>query len=273
MSKPNITEDDFYKWCVLKEKNLESYKRISLFSNFSQYIFPILWALPYLVSFIVHSLKTTLEKYPYFYFIWMGVALVITIFSIRFVTLPMGQIEFIACLLYKISNQIELSSSPIEKRELIKDLKILKKNLEIDVKFPNRNLFRKDIKKQDSFYSLLRELPLRLLCELNKPSNEKIDHTNIRKLAYYLYTDSDEKMLILENISREYPSIKLPESQFISGFSREFSNNNWFKLSAIAIPLLLLAYIINFYLSISPDTLVLAYTTLLGVSAYIIWNK
>lgn len=266
--------NNFLKWCALKEPKLNKYLlnynilNNALFIHVGLLLFFFLFFKYIAVNLLQYSepLGT-----PFVLGIY-GLSILIMIVFEKIFPLPMDRIEYISCLLNKISKEIELYQGEKDKKELVQDLKAFKQLSKFKLRFPNK-LFKKENEIQKNFLNSINSLPDRIYYVINEEKLNEINLQNIRELTFYIYTDSQQKIETLNKIIRENPNTKEIEFKLAVN-SRKLYGNNWFKLVIVTALLSLLFYFFVYgFLDIDKNTTFIGFITLFTAIVYIIFKK
>lgn len=186
----------------------------------------------------------------------------------------MTRLEFLSCLLNKISKEIKFCKSNEDKQELKKYINLLKKHAKVELEFPDINLFQKNVEEQRRFYQLFERLPHRIEYKLESNSLNDVFVNDLKKFAYYLNSDHIDKVELIEKITKENPEqSKEKPNPFVILYKR-ICTNNISKLVTIIILLILIFYFVVYsYMGFEKNTVLISWVTLVGVSAYIIFKK
>lgn len=267
-----MDEKDFEDWCSLKHSKLKQYRITNFILDIAMFIFlALMYILAGGLNFIAVEIlgysKTIGGTYALF-----GVFLSFVLFFVimKLLNLPMNKVEFISCMLNKISKEIELDDI----KELKKDLKIFKKHSNFKIKFPHRSLFKKENELQKEFFKSLKILPEIINYYLINNQLKEMDIDIIKKLAFYIFTDDSEKTKILDDIIKNNPKTEdLKSFTSIIDF-RKYLEKNLVKIILIFIILcVIFYYFVYHYLGIDKNTTFIGFITLFGVITYIIYKK
>jgi len=198
-----MNRENFERWCTEKEKKLKSYGFYEFLAPFFLPLLMFFWIfLIFIFRFLLIDLLQLENFYNHFSFlififiISLGTFLVVLIFRISKPII--SRIEFTSCFLNKICRDIELYNSEDDKRNIVRNLKILKNNLKFQYQVISVYLFIKENNYQKRFFELLYSLPNRIYYSINHKRRDEINLADIKLLAYYLYTDSDQKDVVLQ---------------------------------------------------------------------------
>ncbi|MFA6376157.1 MAG: hypothetical protein WCX69_02015 [Candidatus Paceibacterota bacterium] len=189
--------------------------------------------------------------------------------------LPLKTNEIFACLLFKISNEIELMQSNKNIKELHQDLKNLK-NISIypiKTRVPSMCLFKKENSLQLKFFKLFYELPERIYSSISDANFDKTEMIeNLRKLAYSIYCDADNKEETLNQVLIDNPSSKDLGFNFLKQISK-FKNNNLFRAIFWTVILGIIFYFPYRCLGIDKNTLFGGFVVMLSPIIFSIFKK
>lgn len=264
----------FKKWCSLREPEFNKYetdRNLSIIALFTILILLFIWSLNY--KYII----AVLFKHPLSeaYFNFGIVVLFIAMFSITYFLSPkMNWVEYISCLLVKISKEIELCQTEKDKKELIKKLKILKRISRFEFRTTKEDLFKKESDIKNFFFTSLSSIPERIYYAISSNTLNKINSDDIQKLAFSIYTDNDDKVPILNKIIKDNPDIEEKKSFIESLKLTKLYQNNWIKLALVTLILILFFYFFIYnWLGIDKNNTFTGFIALIGVVIYVIFKK
>lgn len=248
--------DNFKNWCFSKEPKLNKYtfyyhvRDNTVFVWLGLLIF-VLKALEYFNIVNVFSIIAT--------FI---LSILLVMWVEEKISLPMSQTKFIACLLHKIGTEIQILEGEKEKKDLIHNLKEFKTHSKFKQDFHKNELFKKAKKIQEKFFDSLQSLPDRIYYLLEEKNLNTINSEDIKRLAFYIYTDDERKVELLEKITRENPDVREIKNQFDFFFEKLYKN----KLVRYVFSLIALAFISYFlaykYLGIDKNYIFIGFITI-----------
>lgn len=248
MGSDSLEESKFRDWCSLKEPKLTRYILINSLKETTNIMF-----FPFMIIFFL-LIVSILERFIFdirltaFISGVCSFALVLALmFSGKLLGFSMTRIEFISCLLNKISKEIELCKTANDKKDLIRDLKTLSRYLHYDLRlqFPNIALFKNDINKLKCSIELFRILPKYLLIKVKKGLIGEINYKDISKFSYYIYTDDSEKVNLLKKITEGYEDA--PKFRFKTlSVIKKVKKTNFSRLTLYSIILFILVYFVLF---------------------------
>jgi hypothetical protein len=250
-----MSESEFEEWCIRGESKLHRYKLAELIETWSIFIFfIILLGLPVVLNKILSVFFMISVDIAALLLVAIVIATLSLLISLKFATFPMNKIEYISCLLGKIANDIkDLDESSMES-----DIKQLKKHTMFPLRFPDKHLFVEDITKQKDFYNLLKGLHRRLLYRLRTGSLEEVKPEDIKKLAYYIHEDSEEKVDVLQKIIEDNPE-ELPPP--LKPIMRGIIVQEYSKVSLVTLLLVLFSYFVLFkYIGLEINTVAIIST-------------
>ena len=250
-----INESEFEEWCRRGEFKLLRYKLAEIIGSWSIFIFfLILLGLPVLLNKILMTYFMISVDIVALLLVAIIIATLSLLLLVKFATYPMNKIEYISCLLGKIANDIK----DLDERFLESDLKQLKKHSIFPLKFPDKHLFVHDVNKQKEFYDLLRNLHKRLFYKLKTGSLGGVKHEDIKKLAYYIHEDREEKVDILKKIIEDNPE-ELPPP--LKPILRGILTHEYSKVSLMTLLLLFFSYFVLLkYIGLEINTVAIVFT-------------
>lgn len=254
--------DKFQSWCSEREKHLKKYFLGNWLAPSLFLLFLVLWY--WSASFLDEFLNGNNWFLGLYFFVigivwWIGTK----IFEI-----PINNLEITACLLNKIAKDMELCRSEKDKKALFQDLKNLKGHFKNN--FPRRvithsTLFKKENEKQIIFFKLLKSLPDRLSYCIKSDKEANID--DIKKLSFYLLTDHEEKIELLNRVIKDNPDIERAEPKI--DFKKIYANNLFKIFITILLLVLIFYFVVYKFLSISKNETFLGFIAIMGT--VIVW--
>lgn len=254
--------DKFQSWCSEREKHLKKYFLGNWLAPSLFLLFIALW------YWIGSSFDKFLNENNWLWVLYFFVFGSVWWIGTKIFEIPMNNLEITVCLLNKIAKDMELCRSEKDKKALFQDLKNLKNHFKNN--FPVRvitrlALFKKENEKQITFFKLLKSLPDRLFYCIKSDKEANID--DIKKLSFYLLTDHEEKIELLNRIIEDNPDVERAEPKI--DFKKIYANN----LFKIFITILLLSLIFYFvvykFLGINKDSTFLGFIAIVGT--VIVW--
>jgi len=259
----------FEKWCNFNKEKIDRYifnKNVSDIGVSLTLLFGLILFYG-LYKFFGHGGLFTIIGIVYIFIVCF---IIVTKFD-----LPLKTNEVFACLLFKISNEIELMQSNKNIKELHQDLKNLK-NISIypiKTRVPSIYLFKKENSLQLKFFKLFYELPERIYSSISDANFDKAEMIeNLRKLAYSIYCDADNKEETLNQVLIDNPSSKDLGFNFLKQISK-FKNNNLFRAIFWTVTLGIIFYFAYRCLGIDKNTLFGGFVVMLSPIIFSIFKK
>lgn len=229
--------NEFKSWCSSKERDLGKYNIYYTLRDNA----PFWWIASF---FLVVQFFNYIDRVETFYVVIAFVLSAIFMVTIEnLIKLPMSQIEFLACLLNKMSARIGVvrEGRGREREELIQDLKMFEKHSKFKYKFSHEELFKESNKRQEVFFDSLNNFPNRIYFAILENKLDFINSEDLGILAFYLYTDDKRKIEILEKISKTNPDSKEIETRTDLFFKKLF-RERYFKFTILLLVISSLFY-------------------------------